>query len=161
MILSIYRKPAGNLPGWFLEVSGHWWTTRYQGRVSKGRDVPLSLCPRTKKFSCPAVPLSRDKKSFLVMLSLCPGTREAAKIPGQDGLSRDVQQDKMAFFCPLMTFQKKENMIFILKIALMGKIKPPLEPTLELLMQDWLFRLGPQPISHQCNAYREQHCHPI
>ena len=38
------------------------------------RDVPLSLCPRTKKFPCPAVPLSRDKKVLPVPLSLCPGT---------------------------------------------------------------------------------------
>ena len=30
-------------------------------RVSKGRDVPLSLCPRTKIFPCSAVPLSLDK----------------------------------------------------------------------------------------------------
>ena len=30
-------------------------------RVSKGWDVPLSLCPGTKIFSCPVVPLSCDK----------------------------------------------------------------------------------------------------
>jgi hypothetical protein len=36
----------------------------------------LSLCPGTKKFSCPGV-------SF-------PGTRAGAKIPGQTLLSRDV-----------------------------------------------------------------------
>ena len=38
-----------------------------QTRVSKGRDVPLSLCPGSKIFPCPVVPLSRDKL-------LCPGT---------------------------------------------------------------------------------------
>ena len=44
-----------------------------QIRVSTGRDVPLSLCPGTKKISCPFVPgqgqeqMSRDKH-------LCPGT---------------------------------------------------------------------------------------
>ena len=54
-----------------------------QSRVFKGRDVPLSLCPGTKKFPCPAVPLSRDKKSFLVPLSL---------------LSRDVPRDKITFY---------------------------------------------------------------
>ena len=46
-------------------------------RVSKGQDVPLSLCPGIK--------------SFLVQLSLCPRTRAAAKnsvtnssVPGQN-----------------------------------------------------------------------------
>ena len=38
-------------------------------RVSTGRDVPLSICPGTKRFSCPVVPLSRDKGK-----SKCPGT---------------------------------------------------------------------------------------
>jgi hypothetical protein len=32
--------------------------------VSTGRDVPLSLCPGTKNFFCPGVPLSRDKITF-------------------------------------------------------------------------------------------------
>ena len=36
------------------------------------------------------VSLSRDKNKFLVPLSLCPGTRAAAKILGQTPLSRDV-----------------------------------------------------------------------
>ena len=43
-------------------------------RVSKGRDVSLSLCPRTKKFPCPAVLLSRDKRS-----SKNPGTNSSAR----------------------------------------------------------------------------------
>ena len=65
-------------------------------KVSKGEDVP-----RQSGTGCPIVPLSRDKtvslprcpgtkKSFLAPLSLCPGTRAAAKIPGQTLLSRDV-----------------------------------------------------------------------
>ena len=37
----------------------------------RGRDIPLPLCPRTKKFSCPGVPLSRDKGK-----SKCPGTSQ-------------------------------------------------------------------------------------
>ena len=65
-------------------------------RVSKGPDkkVSLSCCPFVpgqKKFTCPAVPLSRDKKNFLVLLSLFPGTRAAAKIVGQTPWSLDVQ----------------------------------------------------------------------
>jgi hypothetical protein len=36
---------------------------------------------------CPFVP---GQKYFLVPLSLCPGTRAGAKIPGQIPLSRDV-----------------------------------------------------------------------
>ena len=89
-------------------------TSRGTFRDNPGRDVPLSLCPGTKKIPCPAVPLSRDKKSFLVPLSLCPGTRAAAKIPGQDPLSRDVPRDKI--LCPgtsrgtkWLYFAKKEN----------------------------------------------------
>ena len=50
--------------------------------------------PGTKKFPCPAVPLSRDKKKIIVQLSLCPGTRAAAKIPRQTPLSRDVPGQK-------------------------------------------------------------------
>ena len=37
-------------------------------------DVPLSHCPGTKKFSCPGVPLSRDKGR-----SKCPGTSPSLK----------------------------------------------------------------------------------
>ena len=54
-------------------------------RVSKGRDVPwdvpLSLCPRTKKFSCPGVPLSRDKSR-----SKRPGTNSS--VPARPGTKR-------------------------------------------------------------------------
>ena len=35
--------------------------------------------PGTKKFPCPAVPLSRDKKSFFVSLSFCPGSKNIKK----------------------------------------------------------------------------------
>jgi endonuclease/exonuclease/phosphatase family metal-dependent hydrolase len=59
-------------------------------RVFKGRDVLLSLCPGTKKFPCPVVSLSRDKKVLAVPLSLCPGTKTGAKIPRQTLLSLDV-----------------------------------------------------------------------
>ena len=44
--------------------------------VSKGRDVPLSLCTGTKKI--------------LVPVSRCPGTRAGANVPGQTPLSRPV-----------------------------------------------------------------------
>ena len=43
--------------------------TELQTRVSKGPDVPLYLCPRTKNNSCPGVPLSRDKEGTSVPLS--------------------------------------------------------------------------------------------
>ena len=47
-------------------------------RDKPGRDVPLSLCPGTKKISCPGVPLSRDKGR-----SKCPGTNSS--VPGRPG----------------------------------------------------------------------------
>ena len=47
-------------------------------RDKPGQDVPLSLCPGTKKFSCPGVPLSRDKGR-----SKCPGTNSS--VPGRPG----------------------------------------------------------------------------
>ena len=58
--------------------------------VSKGRDVPLSLCPGTKKI--------------LVPVSHCPGTRAWANVPGQTPLSRPVpgQND-------LKIFKKKDQ----------------------------------------------------
>ena len=68
-------------------------------RDKLGWDVPLSLCPGTKKFPCPAVPLPRDKKVLPVPLSLCPGTRAVAKIPGQIPLSWDVPgQNELPYF---------------------------------------------------------------
>ena len=53
-------------------------------------DVPLSLCPGTKKN--------------LVPVSLCPGTRAGAKIPGQNPLSRDVPGQN-----ELKNFKKKDK----------------------------------------------------
>ena len=50
-------------------------------RVSKGRDVPLSLCPGTKKISCPGVTLSHDKGR-----SKCPGTHSS--VPARPGTKR-------------------------------------------------------------------------
>ena len=55
-------------------------------RVSKGRVVPLSVCPGTKIFSCPGVPLSRDKGS-----SKCPGT--STSVPGRPG-TKSLSQKK-------------------------------------------------------------------
>ena len=67
-------------------------------RDNPGRDIPMSLCTGTKQFPCPTVPLSRDKKSFLVLLSLCPGTRTSEKIQGQCPLSRDVSGQNHCLF---------------------------------------------------------------
>merc|ERR1712051_922 len=84
------------------------WPKSFHTRVSKGRDVPrdvpLSLCPGTKKFPCPVVPLSRDKKVLPVPLSLCPGTRAGANVPGQTPLSRDVSGQN-----EFQNFQKKDQ----------------------------------------------------
>ena len=60
--------------------------------------------PGTKKFPCLAVPLTRDKKVLPVPLSLCPGTRADAKIPGQTLLSRDKTRAKKS--------QKKSQFFF-------------------------------------------------
>jgi hypothetical protein len=43
-----------------------------------GRDVPLSLCPGTKKFSCPGVPLSREK-------GMSKNPRTNYSVPGRPG----------------------------------------------------------------------------
>ena len=59
-------------------VAGFWQVDGISSSISKGRDVPLSLCPRTKEFSCPGVPLSRDKGR-----SKCPGTNPS--VPGRPG----------------------------------------------------------------------------
>ena len=62
------------------------------GRPATNRDG-TSRCPFVpgqKKFPCPVVPLSRDKKVLPVPLSLCPGTMAGANVPGQTPLSRDV-----------------------------------------------------------------------
>ena len=56
-------------------------TSRGTSRDKPGRDVPLSLCPGTKKNSCPGVPLSRDKGR-----SKCPGTNSS--VPGRPGKKR-------------------------------------------------------------------------
>merc|ERR1712051_665434 len=79
-------------------------TSRGTSRDNLGRDVPLSLCPGTKKFPYPVVPLSRDKKVLPVPLSLCPGTRAGANVPGQTPLSRDVPGQN-----EFQNFQKKDQ----------------------------------------------------
>ena len=56
-------------------------TSRGTSRDKPGRDVPLSLCPGTKKNSCPGVPLSRDKGR-----SKCPGTNSS--VPARPGTKR-------------------------------------------------------------------------
>ena len=38
-----------------------------------GQDVPQSLCSRTKKVPCPAVPLSHDKSKNPRTIFFCPG----------------------------------------------------------------------------------------
>jgi hypothetical protein len=49
--------------------------------------------------------LSRDKKVLAVPVSLCPGTRARAKIPGQTPLSRDVPgQNKLKIFKKMTRF---------------------------------------------------------
>ena len=60
-------KNSKQISTWFIVVVA---------RVSTGQNVPLSLCPGTKKNSCPGVPLSRDKGR-----SKCPGTNSS--VPGR------------------------------------------------------------------------------
>ena len=67
--------------------------------VSKGRDVPGQT-----GTGRPVVPLSRDKKILPVPLSLCPGTRAGANVPGQTPLSRDVPGQN-----EFQNFQKKDQ----------------------------------------------------
>merc|ERR1711997_1414207 len=63
-------------------------------RVSTGRDVPLSLCPRTKKNSCPGVPLSRDKGR-----SKCPGTNSSVPArPGTKQFKNFQKKDQISHF---------------------------------------------------------------
>ena len=69
---------------------------RVPARVSKGRDVPLSLCPGTRKFPCPVVPLSPDKKVLPVPVSLCPGTRAGANVPGLEIVIKELRQLRMS-----------------------------------------------------------------
>ena len=104
-------------PPWFFTVNP-WVTALALGwvwtRAFTGRDVPLSLCPGTKKFPCPAFPLSWDKNKFLVPLSQDksssknPGTNSS--VPGRLG-TKNVQKrpkfSKKNFlllfpFCPMI-----------------------------------------------------------
>ena len=64
---------------------------RFQIRVSKELDIPR-------------------QKYFHVLLSLCPGTRAEAKIPGQTPLSRDVPgQNALKFFRKMTRFPVLEH----------------------------------------------------
>ena len=56
------------------------------GRPGTNWDVPLSLCPGTKKNSCPGVPLSRDKGR-----SKCPGTNSS--VPSRPGTKSLAQKN--------------------------------------------------------------------
>ena len=55
-----------------------------------GQDIPFSNYPGTKKFPCPAVPLSQNKNVFLVLQPFCPGKRAGAKIPRQTPVSQNI-----------------------------------------------------------------------
>ena len=65
-----------------------------QEKICPG-NISLSLCPGTKKFPCPTIPLSRDEKSFLVLLSLCPNQQQRSrhKLPCPR-TSRDKKRSK-------------------------------------------------------------------
>ena len=74
---------------------------------------------RTSVACCghPVVPLSPGQKYFLVLLSLCAGTRAGAKIPGQTPLTWDIpeqnnfpQKNQKTFnFAHLCHFQKRNS----------------------------------------------------
>ena len=78
-------------------------------RVSKGRGVPGQT-----GTGRPVVPLSRDKKFLPVPLSLCPGTRAGAKIPGQNESKNFQKKDQIScfrtsFFCFRTSFPVLEH----------------------------------------------------
>jgi hypothetical protein len=70
-----------------------------QSRVSKGRDVPFSLCPGTKKI--------------LVPVSLCPGTRAGANVPGQNEFKNFKKKTRFPVFGHL--FPVLEHLFPVLK----------------------------------------------
>ena len=58
--------------------------------------------PRDGMSRCPFVP---GQKFFLVPVSLCPGTRAGANVPGQTPLSRDVPgQNELKIFKKITRF---------------------------------------------------------
>ena len=66
--------------------------------VCKGRDIPRDV-PGQTGTGRPVVPVSGDKKSNLVPVSRCPGTRAEANVPGQIPLFRPVPgQNNLNFF---------------------------------------------------------------
>ena len=86
-------------------------SSQVQSRVSTGRDVPGQT-----GTGRPVVPLSRDKKKILVPVSLCPGTRAGANVPGQNSLSRDVPgQNWLKKFLNKTTFHVLEHHIPVLE----------------------------------------------
>ena len=83
---------------------------RLHTRVSTGRDVPLSLCPGTKKFSCHGVLLSRNKGR-----SKCPGTNSS--VPARPGTKRfknfqkkdQISRFRTSFLCFRISFPVLER----------------------------------------------------
>ena len=67
-------------------------------RDKPGRDVPLSLCPGTKKISCPGVPLSRDNGR-----SKCPGTKSSvSRRPWTKWIKNFQKIDQISCFLVLL-----------------------------------------------------------
>ena len=74
----------------------------WSGLTEVNLDVTLTLgFPWDGTYPCPFVP---GQKKILVPVSLCPGTRAGANVPGQNPLSRDVPRDKMAKKWPKKIF---------------------------------------------------------
>ena len=84
-----------SLKGWLWGGFPRDGTSRGTSREHPGKDEPLSLCPGTKKFPCPAVPLSRDKSS-----RKNPGTRSSVpgRPVGQNGQKNGQKMAKKIFF---------------------------------------------------------------
>ena len=86
-----------------IKIMGLQSTVRYS--ISKGQDVPgqsrtrcpvvpLFLCPGTKIFPCPAVPLSRNKGR-----SKCPGTNSSVLgRPGTKWIKKFQKNDQISCF---------------------------------------------------------------
>ena len=96
----------------------NWLCSYVRTSVSKGRDVPGQT-----GTGHPVVPLSRDNSISLVPLSLCPGTRAGANVPGQSPLSRDVPRDKIGRKNTKKRSKMVKKCIFLL-IFLLSRICP-------------------------------------
>ena len=112
-------------------------TIRFEHIYDAGlRYTKVYICgvgfPRDGTSRCPFVP---GQKNFLVPVSLCPGTRAGANVPGQTPLSRDVPgQNEFKNFKKMTKFPA-----FGHHFPVFGHHFPVLENPLPVLEQRFLF----------------------